>query len=556
MMHKHPYGRTTGFGWLAWCVGVAILLTGQVVIQAVAQEQFFTQSGGRGLQNAKTNARLTKAETDIGGLQADVARIKPHAFAELGACGDTAEKLRWDGNNWICEKETDPTVQSFAKQALPSCGNGTILSAQGGDFACVPASFVSDEVDPTVQAWAKGALPTCGSGEVLSASGGGFSCVADKQGLPNESDPFVYDFARKGVATIPNCGLDDVLVMLSGRLVCRNFQALKSESDPYVQDFARNDVSGSTPLAACAAGEVLRAVTVNGKVQLQCASGAGSLTETLGLNDLNDVTTAGQTSGTFLGFNGSTWRPLVPVDSTVQAWARTGLTACGAGQVLSYNGSSLVCVADVGAGVTPTLAGLSDVNVSGVSNGQFLQYNSGSSRWVPGTVQAFALATLPTCSAGQVLSGNGTSLSCVSDSGASGSNLNVASISVTTNAQVDGALTAATAGFGSVAMSGNLTGAALISTSQGGVVSASRVHAGVVSATQFIGDGSQLTGVAAGSAAWSALTGIPAQVAAVSNSGAINLSTLTANVVSGTYVQGRYASFTDVLAGSGRFTGT
>lgn len=81
---------------------------------------------------------------------------------------------------------------------------------------------------------------------------------------------------------------------------------------------------------------------------------------------------------------------------------------------------------------------LSDVNVTTtppVTN-DVLKYNG--TTWVPGavttteadpTVQAFAKASLPTCSAGQVLRSNGTSLSCVTD----GSFTGTANRVVTTN---------------------------------------------------------------------------------------------------------------------------
>jgi len=62
-----------------------------------------------------------------------------------------------------------------------------------------------------------------------------------------------------------------------------------------------------------------------------------------------------------------------------------------------------------------------DLTTTAPSNGSVLTYNG--SKWVPGTsglgaetdptVKSFAKANLPTCAAGEVLKGNGTSLSCV-----------------------------------------------------------------------------------------------------------------------------------------------
>jgi hypothetical protein len=76
-----------------------------------------------------------------------------------------------------------------------------------------------------------------------------------------------------------------------------------------------------------------------------------------------------------------------------------------------------------------TLTKMSDVDLTTTPpvNNQFLKYNG--SNWVPGAivytetdplVMAFAKATLPTCGAGQVLKGDGTSLSCVADNAGAG----------------------------------------------------------------------------------------------------------------------------------------
>jgi hypothetical protein len=76
-----------------------------------------------------------------------------------------------------------------------------------------------------------------------------------------------------------------------------------------------------------------------------------------------------------------------------------------------------------------TLTKMSDVDLTSTppANNQFLKYNG--TNWVPSAViytetdplvMAFAKATLPTCGAGQVLKGDGTSLSCVADNAGGG----------------------------------------------------------------------------------------------------------------------------------------
>ncbi len=401
------------------CALVALALL-WVPVAVSAQEQFYTQSGGRGLQNAKTNARLSKVEGDVDVLNEEMAKVKPHAKAELGSCPDAGDKLRYTGTNWVCERETDPTVQSFAKKSLPTCTGTSIIGVQGGEFACVQSGFVSNETDPTVQAFAKAPLPNCGSEQFLSVNGSGqLSCVTDQKGLTAETDPKVHGFARTDTnPSLPNCSINETLTMTNGSLSCRvDSTGITQEADPFTADFARTDIPGYT-LAACGTGELLRAVTESGKVVLKCDTATATLGEVIALNDLSDVSTAAQTSGTVLRYNGTEWVAGTEVDPTVPDWAKTNLTGCAAGEVLSYLGGTLQCVADAGGSGAPlTFAGLSDVNVTGVTDGQFVKYDLTSGRWVPGTVQDFAQNALPTCGTGQVLTTDGTTLTCSDDAG-------------------------------------------------------------------------------------------------------------------------------------------
>jgi len=408
-----------------WChalMAALLLLVGFATLPLAklnAQEQFFTQSGGRGLQNAKTNARLSKVEGDVDVLNIEMAKVQPHAKAQLGSCPDVGDKLRYTGTNWVCERETDPTVQGFAKKALPSCTGGSILGVSGGEFSCVQSGFVSNETDPTVQAFAKSALPSCGTEQVLSVSNNTLTCLTDQKGLTRETDPMVHSFARNDTnPALPNCGVTETLTMMNGNLLCKaDSVGITQEVDPLTAHFARTDVSGYT-LAACGTGELLRSVTLDGKVILQCEAASTALSDALALNDLNDVDTAAQASGTVLMYNGTGWVAAAELDPTVPSWAKESLSACGAGQVLTYDGTRLVCANDAGGAAEPlSFAGLADVNVTGVSDGQFVKYDLTSQKWVPGTVEDFAQTTLPTCGTGQVLTGDGSNLSCVGDAG-------------------------------------------------------------------------------------------------------------------------------------------
>ncbi|MCA3244597.1 MAG: hypothetical protein INF43_04770, partial [Alphaproteobacteria bacterium] len=432
--------RHTRGTWMALLVACAASLS--VAPPLTAQEQFFTQSGGRGLQNAKTNARLSKAETEIGVIQEDLKTIKPHARAELGNCSADGEKLRFDGTNWVCDQETDPTVQVFAKKALPTCTAGTMLGVVGGELGCSQVGFVTTEADPTVQEFAKTPLPTCSSEQFLTVTGGGtLTCTTDQQGITQEADPRVYDFARRdAVSVLPNCPTGELLTMVNGRLACRIDQVgITVEVDPQVQDFARKD-NGQPALAACATGEVLRATTQGGKVVLTCENTTGgALPETLSLNDLSDVNTAGQTSDSTLIYSNGQWRAIAALGSpdnplylsqlsdvqitsaqsdevlrwdgtrwvnsddkvgtlTDTNWCRTVGTeivcdrppplTCNSGELLSWDGTNNTWICTDAAtviGNALTLDDLDDVSITNVVTGQAVRWDG--TGWVNSTIE-------------------------------------------------------------------------------------------------------------------------------------------------------------------------
>lgn len=498
-----------------WVAGGALVGT-QV---AVAQEQFFTQSGGRGLQNAKTNARLTKTETDIGLIQEDLKTIQPHARAQLGNCGNTGEKLRYDGRNWICEKETDPTVKSFAKKDLPTCTGGSILGVSAGDLSCVTSSFVSNETDPTVQPYAKTPLPSCGSEQMLSVQSGALVCQSDQKGLTLEIDPKVHNFARKDVVSVlPNCGGNQVLTMTGGMLSCQvDSVGLTIETDPLIQPFARTD-NGEPALAACNTGEVLTAATINGKTLLSCVTSAA--VGAIALDDLIDVTAASPTSGTVLTYSAGAWRALPSGGGTLALLSDVQLTGPVTDQLLRFNGTRWVNTDDRVATMTNT----NWCHVVGgrivcdrpspltCGAGEALNWNSGTSTWVCSNVATAVSAsialngltdvTITTPGIGQALvyDGAGWSNSALSRVLVGDSQV------VVTDSGIDGLISFATEGQTRMAINnagrigvGVMPSAPFMmdisgSTRVAGNLTVNGISAtGNISANRFVGDGSLLT---------------------------------------------------------------
>ena len=385
--------------WLAAAFGLIAV----TAINANAQDIFFTQSGGRGLQNAKMSARVSKVEGDTKDLQDEMAKIQPFAKKPIISCTNTGDKLRWTGNDWLCDSETDPTVQGFAKKALPSCGAGQILSASGSDFNCVTSGFLSAEADPTVQGFAKAPLPNCGTGQVLSANGDGLTCIVDESGLTQEADPYVHSFARTDAATIHNCEAGKVLTMTGNRLECV-FDAvgITVETDPKVQPFAKNDIPGYS-LAACPAGDVVTAVDQAGVTILKCEQGSaivGPVISATKLDDLADVDASSPNAEEVLRFVGGTW---VNSDDRIGAasntkWCHFTATeivcdrdipapmpanACDVDELVQWDGTQWSC-ADIGStvGSAISLGQLHDVTITAPIDGQGLTYDNGG--WVNG----------------------------------------------------------------------------------------------------------------------------------------------------------------------------
>jgi len=209
-----------------------------------AQERFTVQSGGRGIENAKQAAQIRQIQVKddqqdsrLNAVESDIDKIAAHAWKTLSQCGigsgagGTGYKITWNpsgSGSWGCIQETDPTVKTFAKTNLPTCGAGQVLRADGTRLICT-----------------------------TSAGSSGF-----------EVDPYVQDFARNTAYTISACASDEVLTMTNKRLTCVKTKNLSiTETDPTVQAFAKS------ALPSCAAGQVLTTATNTSGVRvLKCVT--------------------------------------------------------------------------------------------------------------------------------------------------------------------------------------------------------------------------------------------------------------------------------------------
>lgn len=155
---------------------------------AATQTRFNVQSSGRGLQNAKMAAQINQLQAENDAQQAELDAKQPHADAALAACGVNGSldnKITWNGTAWGCVEETDPNVQTFARDdytAQANCAANEVLTMRSNQLKCVTSTGMSSfEVDPTVFAFVKRSytLNNCGSGQVLTLNADKLRCITD-----------------------------------------------------------------------------------------------------------------------------------------------------------------------------------------------------------------------------------------------------------------------------------------------------------------------------------------------------------------------------------------
>jgi hypothetical protein len=191
------------------------LLTAQ---WAATQTRFNVQSSGRGLQNAKMSAQINQLQAENDAQQAELDAKKPHADAALATCGvgsgTVNNKITWNAsaNTWGCSEETDPNVQTFARDdytVQASCAANEVLTMRSNQLKCVASTGMSSfEIDPTVFAFVKRSytLNNCSSGQVLTLNADKLRCITDTDG----------GFADN----MPTCQPGEVLTAAGGSLAC------------------------------------------------------------------------------------------------------------------------------------------------------------------------------------------------------------------------------------------------------------------------------------------------------------------------------------------------
>lgn len=382
----------------------------------------FDLKDGRGFQLITPNAEFRSLpyvqqayETaSIDGFAAeDLVRV-------TGAAPTTGISLKFNGTFWEpsadivgVTAETDPNAVSFAKQALPTCGIGEVLTSDGTSLSCVTDTFDDSSLNATVTS--KG-LVQIGTG--LSVASG--VVTFDVGSIANVADGTLQLDARIGDAQLPAtvCGAYQTYKFdeAQNRFVCLDIAVAGSQ--------VSGNIGGS---AASFRG------AVSGDV-----SGSQGTTSVGGLRGM-PVSASAPTLGQVFKWNGSEWAPADDIDlnsggGVTSLAAGTGVLVAstgsvvnlsinagtGASQILRLNGSAQIAalnasqLVNLGADVfsSGTLSGnyfaafTGDVTAPGGTNGMslsgiqgralmalspstgaILRFNSGTPAWETSTDQ-------------------------------------------------------------------------------------------------------------------------------------------------------------------------
>lgn len=328
-------------------------------------------------------------------------------------------------------KETDPSVQSFARLPAPNCTNGEYLRGAGGEFECAPfallepghhahagadltsGTFAPSQIPPEISRMAneiddvdmQGISSHCTSGDILKADGsGGFICSPDLDTDTN-TVPNADNVAAAGTLMAGDFdGPGGFLRRSSSGFTLDTTTYLESESDPHAQGFAKSD------LPTCAAGELLHG---NGSA-LGC--GVPPIDGNAGL------LTLGTLPDSVLSLN------VTRLGASISESEFQGISAsCAAGKTLAADGAGgFVCQDD--ANTLPAESNLATAGAvvhSDFSGGSGLLRKDGIGTFSLSSqgflheeddpsAAPFAKTSAPACAAGEFVSSTGSALVCES----------------------------------------------------------------------------------------------------------------------------------------------
>jgi cytoskeletal protein CcmA (bactofilin family) len=432
--------------------------------------------------------------------------------------------------------ETDPLVQPFARTdngepALAACGAGEVLSAvtsvSNTVLSCVSASgLISGLLNLDDLGDVDAASPV--SGTVLTYSAGAWRPIA---ALGTASNPL--NLSQLGDVVLSTPAADQLLRFDGTNWVNTDDRVASMTDTNWCHVVSGRIVCDRPAPLMCSATEALSWNT--GTNTWVCNDLGASIGQSIALNSLIDVTITTPVVGQSLLYDGSGWANSTP--SRIMAGdSQVVVTDSGTNGLISFatEGQTYMAITNqgrIGVGVLPSAPYMMDISGSTRVAGDLTvtgNLNISGSQSIDGVIFANGGISMN----GTVTSGN-----------ISATNLSATVADIRT-LRVNQGLT----------VTGNSVLAGISATN----ISAS----GNISANQFIGDGSRITGVVASSADWYTITNIPTQVQAVSNSGAIVMAgisstniSVTTNLTVGGALTAASAGFGPVAATSANITG-
>lgn len=291
--------------------------------------------------------------------------------------------------------ETDPSVQAFAKAALPNCAVGQVLRSNGTTLSCI--ADANGGAPPVATTTSTGVVQV---GTGLLVDGSGILSVDDLAiskitGLTAALD------GKLSMAALPTCAADKTMAWnsVTDTMSCLDISITAADVTDFntAVDARISAADSGSPKLPLAGGTMTGAINLDTHNLLNTGDITMSATKSLKFGEFSQVQE--DALALVAGHRGTTWynydlNALRFWDGTNKQRIVSSSASCSNGEVLKWNTNRWECSADVGA-TGANAVQIQGVDVSGTANttGQILRFNSVSGDWEVATIQAGDLPT-------------------------------------------------------------------------------------------------------------------------------------------------------------------
>ncbi|WII71456.1 cell wall anchor protein [Bdellovibrio sp. 22V] len=254
----------------------------------------------------------------------------------------------------VPNNESDPTVQNFAKAALPTCAAGEVLKANGTSFSCVTDTGGAVPLATTTST----GIVQIGSGLAINGSGllsVGALPISQTTGLQTALD------SRLQMSQLLQCTAGQVLIWQSASdtFTCANISITASQISDFntAVDARISSAESGAPKLPLAGGTMTGDLNMGGKDVLATGHITMSANKTLLVGNLTQV----QENALVLtaAHKGLSWyntdmKAMRFYDGAVKITVAASSSACAEGQILKWNDTAKTwdCAADA-SGTSP-----------------------------------------------------------------------------------------------------------------------------------------------------------------------------------------------------------